>query len=503
MNREISILLVDDQPANLFALESILESRPDYDLVQAGSGEAALRAMLQKTFALVLLDVRMPGMDGFETAALMRKRKQTADTPIIFLTAGSADDNYTSRGYSLGGVDYLHKPIVPEVLKAKVQVFAELWKKTTRLIESEENLRLQLQRRREEEEARRDSEEKYHELFSRASDAIIVYDRRGAVLDANRAALRLYGYSLAELKKLRASDLDDDLSKKTVMRLQRRKDGVEFPSEITHGEFTLKGRRMIMALARDVTERKKAEEAERLRDREFLQRRLVSIVSHELRTPITAIKGFAETLRLGADEDPKNRLGFIRIIEKHADRLGSLVEDLLAVAELESGKSPPKPAALPVKDLSRDLIGGIAPIAARRSVSISLDVEEDLVLWMDPAHFAQILQNLLDNAIKYNRKSGSVMLTARRIEGDRAWISVADTGIGIPASDLPLIFEQFHRTETARARAIKGTGLGLYIIKTIVEANGGRLWAESAVDEGSVFHFTAPLANGARAQRPN
>ncbi|MCR4296939.1 MAG: ATP-binding protein [Elusimicrobia bacterium] len=389
---------------------------------------------------------------------------------------------------------------MPEILKAKVQVFAELWRKTARLTESEENLRLQLQRLREEEEARRDSEEKYHELFTRASDAIIVYDRRGAVLDANRAALRLYGYSLAELKNLKAADLADDLSKKSVLRLQRRKDGSEFPSEITHGEFTLKGRRMIMALARDATERKKADEAERLRDREFLQRRLVSIVSHELRTPITAIKGFAETLRLGADEDPKNRLGFIRIIEKHAERLGSLVEDLLAVAELESGKSQPKPAPLALKEFSRDFIGSIAPIAARRAVSITLDIEDDLVLWMDPAHLTQVLQNLLDNAIKYNRKSGSVIVTARRTKGGQAWISVADTGIGIPPADLPLVFEQFHRSADARAQAIKGTGLGLYIIKTIVESNGGRIWAESAKDEGSVFHFTTPLADGARAR---
>lgn len=493
--RGINILLVDDQPANLLALEAIL-AEPGYNLVRAGSGEEALRALLNDTFTLVLLDVLMPGLDGFDTAALMRKRKQTADTPIIFLTAGTFDDAHANRGYSLGAVDYIRKPIVPDILKAKVQVFSDLWRKNARLAQSEESLRLQLERSREEQEARRDSEEKYHELFSRANDAIIVYDRRGAVLDANRAALRLYGYSRSEMKKLNASDLSGDLSKKTVVRIQRRKDGTEFPSEVSHGEFTLKGRKMIMALARDITERRKAEEAERLRERANMQRRLVSTVSHELRTPITAIKGFAETLRLGADEDPKNRLAFIRIIEKHADRLGCLVEDLLALAELESGKELPKPEAVSFKEVTDEFVGSIAPIAARRSVSISVDVEDGLVLWMDPAHLTQVLQNLIDNAIKYNRKSGSVMLTARRTTGGEAWISVADTGIGIPEADLPLVFEQFHRTEAAKARAIKGTGLGLYIIKSIVESNDGRIWAESVDGEGSVFHFTAPLAVG-------
>lgn len=496
----INILLVDDQQANLLALESMLE-RPDFNLVRAKSGEDALRAMLKETFALVLLDVLMPGLDGFETAALMRKRKQTADTPIIFLTAGSSDDAHASLGYSLGAVDYIHKPIVADILKAKVHVFAELWRKTERLAQSEENLRLQLERSREEQEARRDSEEKYRELFSRANDAIIVYDPKGSVLDANLAALKLYGYTRSELKRLKASDLGDELSKDAVVSVRTRKDGTVFPCEVTHGEFSLKGRKLIMALARDITEREKAAEAERLRDRALMQRRLVSIVSHELRTPITAIKGFAETLRRGADEDPKTRIGFIRIIEKHADRLGSLVEDLLALAELESGKSAPKPEAVELKTFADEFVGSIATIAARRSVSISLEVEKDLVLWMDPAHLTQVFQNLLDNAIKYNRRSGSVMLTARRAKGGLAWISVADTGIGIEAGELHRIFEQFHRTQAARLHALKGSGLGLYIIKSIIESNGGRIWAESAKDEGSVFHLTVPLADGPRSPK--
>ena len=490
----IKILMVDDTPANLLALESMLE-RAEYDLVRANSGEDALRKMLSHRFALVLLDVLMPGMDGFDTAALMRKRMESKDTPIIFLTAGTLDENHVSRGYSLGAVDYLYKPIVPEFLKAKVQVFTDLYRKSERLARSEEALRAQLEEFRKEQTARRDSEEMYRELFSRATDAILVYDARtGAVLDGNRAALKLYGYNRVELKKLKASDLGDDHAAKRSDGLQKRKDGSMFPAEVTHGEFTLDGRRLIMALARDLTERRKAEEAERLRERDIMQRRLVSTVSHELRTPIAAIKGFAETLRRGGVEDSKNRLGFIRIIENHADRLGWLVEDLLALAELESGKGQPKPAALNFSDIASEFIGSIEPIATRRSVTISLDCEPGVVLWMDPSHMTQVLQNLLDNAIKYNRKGGKVTVTARALKGGKAQVTVADTGIGVSPADLPLIFEQFHRTEVARAHEIKGTGLGLYIIKTIVEANGGKIWAESVKDEGSSFHFTVPLA---------
>ncbi len=492
----IKILMVDDQPNNLLALESMLQ-HPDYELVRADSGEDALRKMLGETFALVLLDVLMPGMDGFDTAAMMRKSKRAKDTPIIFLTAGTLDETHVSRGYSLGAVDYLYKPIVPEFLKAKVHVFTDLWRKTEGLKRSEEALRKQLAELQAAQEARQASEDKYRELFSRATDAILVYDGRdGSVLDGNRAALKLYGYARPELKKLKASDFPDDLSKKRLETVQRRKDGSEFPAEITHGDFSIAGRRMIMALARDLTERRKAEESERLRERDIMQRRLVSTVSHELRTPIAAIKGFAETLRRGGLDDQKNRVEFVKIIENHADRLGWLVEDLLALAELESGKGQPKPQELPLRKFVGDFVQSIEPIAARRAVAISLDIPEELALLADPSHMTQVFQNLLDNAIKYNRKGGTVKIAAARAKGGMAEISIADDGIGIGPADLPLIFEQFHRSEGAKAHAIKGTGLGLYIIRTIVESHGGRIWAESEKDKGSIFRFTVPLADG-------
>ncbi len=132
-SRGIKILLIDDQPANLFALESLLGD-DEYEIVKAASGAEGLRCLLEQEFALVLLDVLMPGMDGFETAALIRDRKQSRDTPIIFITATNTNENHVSRGYSLGAVDYIYKPIVPEILKAKVSVFAELHRKTQRLI---------------------------------------------------------------------------------------------------------------------------------------------------------------------------------------------------------------------------------------------------------------------------------------------------------------------------------------------------------------------------------
>lgn len=235
------------------------------------------------------------------------------------------------------------------------------------------------------------------------------------------------------------------------------------------------------------------DETDRLLAREAMQRDFVATVSHELRTPIAAIKGFAETLRLGGLDDPKNRLHFIRIIEKHADRLGWLVEDILTRNAIESGKLKPQPETLHLGRFAERLVANLLPLAARRGVDVGVSVPAQAAVIADPRHLGRILQNLLDNAIKYNVRGGKVSVTAGR-EGALFCVSVSDTGIGIPKHDLPLIFQQFHRSETAKAAAVGGNGLGLYIIKSLVESNGGKIWAESVQGRGSTFHFTVPAA---------
>jgi PAS domain S-box-containing protein len=505
-DRKIKILLIDDQPANLLALESLLECG-EFSIVKASSGAEGLRCLLRQEFALVLLDVLMPAMDGFETAALIRERRQSRDTPIIFITAANSNETHVSRGYALGAVDYIYKPIVPEILKTKVQVFAELHRKTRRLIDNERELRRELDEHGKTALARRESEEKYRELFSRASDAIILLDSpEGAVLDANDAALKLYGYSRKELLRLTARDLEakdggpaqgrpgERAGSGRARVGHRAKDGRVFPAEITRCAVVIQGRTMTMTLTRDLTEHERAEEAARFRQREAMQRQMVATVSHELRTPIAAIKASAETLRRSGADAAKDRPRFLEIIENHADRLSEIVENLLIDAEIESGKIEPKPRLVALRPFVDRLVKNIAPLAARASVAIRVDVEEDLDVWMDTEHLARIFHNLIDNAIKYNRRRGSVRVSAGRIDAREARISIRDTGMGIAPDDLPRIFQQFYRAERVRERAITGTGLGLSILKTLVESNGGRIWAESVKGKGSAFHFTVPLA---------
>jgi hypothetical protein len=502
---KIRILVIDDQPANLLALDSLLGA--EYELVKAKSGPEGLRRLLEEEFALVLLDVLMPGMDGFETAALIRERKQTRDTPIIFITASNSNETHVTRGYSLGAVDYIYKPIVPEILKAKVHVFAELHRKTRRLMMSERALRRELDEHGKTAALRRESEEMYREIFTRAAESILVYDPdSGSILDANEAAVELYGYPREELLRLKKRDLvvgdaglepghgpGKALSRGSTAARHKTKEGRVFRAEVTRAALSLAGRSVIISLTRDLTEREKAEEGERLRQREAMQRQMIATVSHELRTPIAAIKASAETLRAGTAGGPHGRARFLEIIESHADRLSSIVENLLIDAEIESGKIQPKPGLISLKPFAEQLVQSMVPLAERRSVTVIVRAEPDASVWIDAEHLSRILHNLVDNAIKYSRKNGLVEVRASRA-GAEARLSVIDTGIGIDKEDLPLVFQQFFRSEKARALSIKGTGLGLSILKTLVEANGGRIWAESEKGKGSAFHFTAPAA---------
>jgi two-component system, OmpR family, phosphate regulon sensor histidine kinase PhoR len=221
---------------------------------------------------------------------------------------------------------------------------------------------------------------------------------------------------------------------------------------------------------------------------------VIATVSHELRTPIAAIKASAETLRRGGADGPRESARFLGIIESHADRLSGIVENLLIDAEIESGKIDPKPVLVALRPFAERLVKDMAPLAERREVAIGVGVGADLSIWIDPEHLSRILHNLLDNAIKYSRRQGTVQIVASRSGENEALVSIVDAGIGIAPDDLPHIFQQFYRADKARALAIQGTGLGLSILKTLVEVNGGRIWAVSDSGKGSVFHFTVPTS---------
>ncbi|MGB7282054.1 MAG: ATP-binding protein [Candidatus Acidiferrum sp.] len=230
-----------------------------------------------------------------------------------------------------------------------------------------------------------------------------------------------------------------------------------------------------------------------LRRLERVRRDFVANVSHEFRTPLTAIQGFAETLLAGALDDPQNRTRFLEIILEHSRRLARLTEDLLVLSKMDAERLELEIQRLRVSQLVESCLETAQRRAAEKNLRISVTMPKHLPdIAGDRRRLAEVLQNLLDNAIQYTIPGGQIILSAKTAEAE-VILTVSDTGIGIPKSDQPRIFERFYRVDVARSREAGGTGLGLAIAKHLVEVHGGRLWVDSEVGQGSHFHFSVPM----------
>ena len=239
----------------------------------------------------------------------------------------------------------------------------------------------------------------------------------------------------------------------------------------------------LVVVFHDVTERRRLER---------VRRDFVANVSHELRTPLTSIKGYTETLLDGVLEDREQTLHFLRVIQRHANRLQALLDDLLALAQIESGEMRVEGKEVDLPKVVLRCMQSIEVQTAQKEVSLKVNVPEDLPpLRVAPESLERVLTNLLDNAVKYNREGGSVTVEAVP-EDNEVRVSVRDTGVGIPSRDLSRIFERFYRVDKSRSMALGSTGLGLSIAKHLVEGWGGKMWAESVLNQGSTFYFTVP-----------
>lgn len=231
-----------------------------------------------------------------------------------------------------------------------------------------------------------------------------------------------------------------------------------------------------------------------LRKLERIRQDFVANVSHELRTPIASIKGYAETLKDGALADKENAKDFVDIIWQDSERLAKLIDDLLDLAKIESGKMNMVFLPMPLRPVALRVSNVLQKAASDKNIVLAVDVPEDLPkVLADEARISQVLLNLMDNAIKYTPEGGRVTVTAANYEGFLR-VDVADTGFGIPESDLPRIFERFYRVDKARSKELGGTGLGLSIVKHIVQAHSGQVFVHSTLGAGTMFTFTLPLA---------
>jgi two-component system phosphate regulon sensor histidine kinase PhoR len=245
------------------------------------------------------------------------------------------------------------------------------------------------------------------------------------------------------------------------------------------------GQEGAVLVLRDVTQ---------VRQLERMRSEFVANVSHELRTPLTSIRGFAETLREGAAEDPQVRARFLGIIIAEANRLQRLLDDLLTLSYVENRQVELKAGRAAVEETAAEVVALLGPLAEAKKLELRLNLSSPLPpVNVHPDYLRQIMVNLVDNAIKYTPRGGKVEIAAR-VQGQAVQVEVRDTGIGIPAEALPRLFERFFRVDKARSRELGGTGLGLAIVKHLLERHGGSISVRSAPGRGSTFTFTLPTA---------
>jgi two-component system phosphate regulon sensor histidine kinase PhoR len=240
----------------------------------------------------------------------------------------------------------------------------------------------------------------------------------------------------------------------------------------------------------DVTERRRVDR---------IRRDFVANASHELRTPLTSIRGFVEALEDGALDEPENAKRFLGKIRTHADRMGILVQDLLDLSRIEAGERPPRFEETQPAEVADDVVASFREAAARRQIALSHVTQGAPSVPTDADCLRQILENLVENAIKYTREGGQVEVRTGPAQGGAAKVLVRDDGPGIAAEHLPRIFERFYRVDKARSREMGGTGLGLAIVKHLAESIGAEVGVESEVDRGTCFSVTLPPAAPERA----
>jgi signal transduction histidine kinase len=439
----INILLVDDRPENLLALEAVLTPL-GHNLVKAYSGKEALKCLLSQDFAVILLDVHMPDIDGFETAELIRERQRSHDTPIIFLTAVNTSDTHIFRGYAIGAVDYLLKPIIPEILISKVTVFVDLYRKSHKIQQqaalleaSVRKLEQQIAERQRAEAALRQA---HDELDQR------VRERTASLVAANEA-------------------LQIEIAERVRVEEER-----------------------AQLLAREQRARAEAEAAVRVRD-QFL-----SIAAHELKTPLTSLLGNAQLIqrrlaREGKGLDERNQR-LLRVIEEQATRLHKLIEAMLDISRIQSGQLSIESVAMDLGTLTQRVVENIRPILERHTIEI-IRPDMPLLINGDELRLEQVLHNVIQNAVKYS-PAGGVVTVRVEPQDDRACVTVTDQGIGIPKMALPHLFQRFYRAENVDTRHISGLGVGLYVVKEIVKLHGGEIAVTSTEGVGSSFTISLP-----------
>jgi signal transduction histidine kinase/DNA-binding response OmpR family regulator len=548
----VNILVVDDVPAKIMEIEIALADLGQ-TIIKASSGRDALRALLKDDFAVILLDVNMAEMDGFETAALIRERKRSEHTPIIFITAFN-DEAQVAKGYQLGAVDFISTPIDPDVLRTKVGVFVDLYQKTE-TVRQQAAQRVQLAR---EQAARQVAERAMRRaallaeasrLLSRSLDfdttltslhrtlvpaladacQLVLYDTNNDIWFAHVSAHKAPDEAPITRSHARIEQVGAELTRAVREAIASGHAQPIEPEKIgnapdlgakrswsqaivapliardaplgaivccvmgTRRRFELDDIALIENLAsRAATALDNAQLYQTIRDGERRKDEFLAMLGHELRNPLAAITNAGELTKLIEPDDPTFE-ETLEIIRQQASLMKRLVDDLLDVSRITSGRVQLQKTLLDGCDMVARVADANNLLFSSREHKLHLQIPAgEILLEADPYRLEQILSNLLVNAAKYTDPGGDIWFGVRR-QGSNVLFHVRDTGIGIGADLLPNVFDLFAQANRSLHRAEGGLGIGLTIVRGLAELHGGRVWVTSeGFGRGAEFFVSLP-----------
>jgi PAS domain S-box-containing protein len=506
-NNKVKILLVDDLDRNLLLLEDILEDL-DVETITANSGEKAVSIVQEHKFALAILDVQMPGMDGFETLEKIRQTKGNEELPVIFVSGVYTDDNYKIKGLESGAIDFIIKPINQSIFVAKVNVFIDLYHQRKKLYELIETLRktnIKLE----------ESEKRFKNISMVAFDAIVVIDKEHKITYWNPAAEKIFGYNNYEIQELTFQSLfssskyrhglPDHLKKfiesdqasvfDNILELTAlKKNKVEFPIELSISSFHIGKDWHAVCFIRDVTRKQRIEKellkAKEAKEANKIMREFIDNLNHELRTPLNAIIGISRSLvKYNTDNLSSDQTEALNHISKSGEKLFKLIEQLFEFRKKQE---------IDIKEFSPDeIINDIEDFAFKslnnKSVKINIKKEGPLpaVILNDKNKIYQIYINIIENALKFTER-GSINIKFSAVD-NMLCFEVKDTGVGIDETHLKDIFKKFTQADSTTSRKYGGAGLGLAVANKLVKLLNGEINVKSKLNEGTTFTVKLPV----------
>jgi signal transduction histidine kinase/DNA-binding response OmpR family regulator len=514
---KVNILLVDDQPAKLLGYEAILQDLNE-NLIKAHSGREALEYLLRGNVAVVLVDVCMPELDGFELADMIRQHPRCQKTAIIFVSGIHMSDLDRLKGYDFGAVDYVSVPVVPEILRARVSVFIDLYRKTHELEQFNRELELRVAERTQElsdsNAQLRVSEERLRLAVMGAGMGTWDTDWITGESHWSETFVKMMGYPPGHEVPASMEGFRDRIHPEDVSMVMKAIDRAKIERSIFSSEHRITradsgAATWVSAFGRfffddglpvrfvgvlfDINERKVLEES--LRDADRRKDEFLAILAHELRNPLNPIRSAANVLRM--QESSNTELAWSRdVIDRQVDHLTRLVDDLLDVSRITSGKLDLRRERVTLSEVVQSAVEASRPLIEDCGHTLEVSIpEEPVYLNADLVRLSQVIINLLNNAAKFTtRKDGHIRLTAEN-HTDGLTLSVADNGSGIQQDKLRYLFDMFYQVRDDMENSGSGLGIGLTLVRHLVEMHGGSIEAKSeGLNRGSEFMVHLPVS---------